>query len=276
MSTPDTATPARTTREVRTAQDADARPVAFARLTLIHLRAQFLETVRVPIAVISAALFPALAAFFFVVPNSAVADDPVIATQAIAQLGVFAVMSACLFTHGTGVAEDRGQPFDGYVRTLPAGAGPRLVGRVLNGLCFTAISLVPLGLVGAIFTEASLSALRLVVAVAAVLAVAVPFTLLGLAIGYSMSAKAAIAVVQVVLFPLAFAGGLFLPPNMFPGWLDLVSTGLPSRAAREVMVLATTGQSDVGYAIPVFLAWTAVFATMAVLAYRNDEGRRFR
>ncbi|TGO03825.1 ABC transporter permease [Serinibacter arcticus] len=276
MSTTATTSPSGGARSPRTATPAGARPVAFLRLVGLHVRAQFLETVRVPVAVISAALFPALAAFFFVVPNEAVAGDPLFATQAISQLGVFAVMSACLFTHGTGVAEDRGQPFDGYVRTLPAGAAPRLVGRVLNGLCFTAISIVPLALVGVFFTDATLPALRLVVAVGAVLAIAVPFTLLGLAIGYSLTSKAAIAVVQVVLFPLAFAGGLFLPPDMFPGWLDAVSTGLPSRAAREVMVLATTGEVGYGYAVPVFLAWVAVFAAMAVVAYRNDEGRRFR
>ncbi|PWD50974.1 ABC transporter [Serinibacter arcticus] len=262
------------------ATDSTARPgparAPFLRLTALHVRAQFLENIRVPIAVISSAMFPALAAFFFVVPNPAVNSDPVGATQALAQLGVFGVMSACLFTHGTGVADDRSQPFDGYVRTLPAGAGPRMIGRVMIGLFFTVLAVVPLALVGVVFTSATIPVGRLVLAIGAVLAVAVPFTLLGFAIGYSMSSKAAIAVVQVVLFPLAFAGGLFLPPEMFPGWLDTFSTFLPSRAARELMVAATTGAPGYSYAIPVFLVWTAVFAAMAFLAYRNDQGRRFR
>lgn len=254
---------------------APTRP-SFVRLSVLHIRTQFLENIRVPIAVISSAMFPALAAFFFVVPNAAVAQDPIGATQAIAQLGVFGVMSACLFTHGTGVAEDRSQPFDGYVRTLPAGAGPRMIGRIAVGLFFTMLAIVPLVLVGMFFTEATLPVGRLLLAVGAVLAVAVPFTLLGFAIGYSMSSKAAIAVVQVVLFPLAFAGGLFLPPQMFPAWLDTFSSFLPSRAARELMVAATTGEPGYSYAIPVFVAWTALFAVLAIVAYRNDQGRRFR
>jgi ABC-2 type transport system permease protein len=106
--------------------------------------------------------------------------------------------------------------------------------------------------------------------------VAVPFTLLGLAIGYALSAKAAIAVVQAVLFPLAFAGGLFLPPEAFPSWLDALSQALPSRAARDLVVEVTTGIEGSAWALPVLLAWTAVFAVLAVLAYRRDEGRRFR
>lgn len=252
------------------------RPPSAFQLTMLHARMQFLETVRVPIAILSAAMFPALAAVFFVIPNEQVAGDPVAATQAIAQLGIFAIMSACLFTHGTGVAEDRALPFDGFVRTLPAGALPRLIGRVLNGLIFAAISLIPLIAVGAILTEASLPVGRLIAGVGMVLVVAVPFTFLGLGIGYALSSKAAIAVVQVVLFPLAFAGGLFLPPQMFPGWMDTLSVALPSRAARDVMVQVATGEAAYALAVPLLIAWTVIFALLAVWAYRRDEGRRFR
>ena len=59
-------------------------------------------------------------------------------------------------------------------------------------------------------------------------AVALPFLLLGMAIGYSLSAKAALPV-EVVLFPLAFGGGLFMPPQAFPGWLDSILQALLSR-----------------------------------------------
>lgn len=278
MSTPSTSS---TTATSLPAPDPSRRAApsgtpGFLRLCALHVRMQVTETIRIPIAVISAALFPALAALFFVVPNSQVSAVPVIATASIAQLGVFGIMSACLFTHGTGVAEDRQLPFDGFVRTLPAGAAPRLIGRVVNGLIFSAIALVPLVAVGAFLTEAAISLPRLLASIGVALAVAVPFTLLGLAIGYSLPAKAAVAVVQVTLFPLAFAGGLFLPPEMFPGWLDTFSMALPSRAARELMVVASTGYEGYALALPVFLVWTAVFAALAVWAYRRDEGRRFR
>ena len=101
-------------------------------------------------------------------------------------------------------------------------------------------------------------------AIVMVPAVAVPFLLLGLAIGYRLSSKAAIAVVQATLFPLAFAGGLFLPPEAFPAWLDALSKLLPSRAARDLAVQAVTGYPAYGYAVLVLLAWTA--------AVRGDGG----
>jgi ABC-2 type transport system permease protein len=93
------------------------------RLTGLHTRYQFIETIRVPIAVIGTTLFPSLSLLFFVIPQS-FAQDPREATAAAAQLVVFAVMSVCLFTYGVGVAEDRALPWDGYTRTLPVGPLP--------------------------------------------------------------------------------------------------------------------------------------------------------
>lgn len=249
---------------------------SFTALTWLHLRYQFLETVRVPIAVLGNALFPALSMFFFVVPQEAVAGDPVFATVAVASLGLFAVCSASLFTYGLGVAEDRALPFDPFVRSLPAGPGPRMVGRVLNGAAFSLFGILPLVLIGWLFTEATVTPGQLLAGIATIVAVGVPFVLLGMGIGHSMSAKAALPVVQVILFPLAFAGGLFLPPQMFPAWLDGLSRATPTRAGRDLLVDAVTGEPAYGLALPVLIGWTVLFAAFAVWAYRRDEGRRFR
>lgn len=252
------------------------RLVRDLRLTLAHFRAQLLEMIRTPVAVIGNLLFPSIALLFFVVPQEAVAGDPVIATAATAQLSAFAIASTCMFTFGLGVAEDREKPFMPFLRTLPVGAVPPLAGRVLNGIMWSFIALIPLALVGGLLTEATLSWGRLGPSLAGVVGIATPFTLLGLAIGYSLSTKAAIAVVQVTLFPLAFAGGMFMPPEIFPRWLDLISTFTPTRGARELFVSATTGAPLEGVFVAVLVGWTVVFATLTTIAYRRDEGRNYR
>lgn len=253
-----------------------ARPVGRLRLTWLHLKFQFLETVRIPMAVIGNALFPALAMVFFVVPQPTVAGNPAFATMAVAGLAMFAVCSASLFTYGLGVAEDRALPFDPFVRSLPAGPGPRMAARVGNGAIFALIGLLPLIVVAWLFTDAAATVPQLAAGVGMILVTSVPFVLLGMAVGYSLSAKAALPVVQVILFPLAFAGGLFLPPMMFPAWLDTLSQFTPTRAGRDLLVQALTGAPAYPAAWAVLLGWTAVFAALAAAAYRRDEGRRFR
>ncbi|MBG0829887.1 ABC transporter permease [Planomonospora sp. ID67723] len=242
-------------------------------LLLTHTRYQILETVRVPIAVIGNGFFPAASMLFFVVPFAG--DHPVGATLATASMMVFAVMSSGLFTHGLGVAEDRAQPWDPYTRTLPAGPWPRLGARILNAVVMTLIGIVPVLIVSALLTEAAVTPVRLLLGLGALLVASVPFQLLGLFIGYALPSKAAIAVVQLTLFPMAVGGGLLTNPMDAPAFIDAVAPFLPSRGAVE-LVWAAVGHGTPGtLPLVMFGIWTAVAGTLAVWAYRRDEGNRF-
>lgn len=256
-----------------------AAPVAVPsvwNLTLLHARYQLVETFRVPIAVIGTLVFPALALLFFVVPQRAVADDPVFATQAVISLSVFAVMSNALFSFGLTISENREKPWDPYLRTLPAPGIARVVAQIFSTGLLGLVAIIPVIVVGAIFTAADASVLRVLAGLVALAVSAVPFMLIGTAIGYAMPFKAAIAVIQIVMFGLAFIGGLFLPPILFADWLDAISKFTPSRQARQFVIWAVQGGPLEWWVWVGILAWTALSLTAALLLFRRDEGRRYR
>lgn len=242
-------------------------------LALVNARLNLVETVRIPIAIISTMFFPAVAMIFFVVPFAG--DQPVAATFATASMVTFAIMSTNLFGYGIGVAEDRALPWDAFTRTLAAGPGPRLTGRVLAGLVLTIASLAPVVLIAAVATEATIEPGQFALAAATVVVIAIPFTLMGLTIGYSLPSKAAIAVAQVLFLPLAFAGGLLSAPGQAPGWVEPIAPFVPTRGAAELMWSAVGDHSVDRTAMITFAGWTLVLAASAVWAYRRDEGRRF-
>ena len=245
-------------------------------LTFVHAKYSLLETARVPIAVISALAFPALSLLFFVVPQRAVAENPLWATQAVISLSVFAVLANSLFSFGLGIAENREKPWDPYLRTLPAPGISRVLGHLFSTGAIAIAAIIPVVVLGALFTAAEASWWRVLLGLVALAASALPFMLLGICIGYSMPAKAAIAVVQVVMFGLAFGGGLFLPPEIFPDWLESISRFLPSRHAREIVVWAVQGGELETWAWVGWLCWTVVALTAALVLFRRDEGRRYR
>jgi ABC-2 type transport system permease protein len=242
-------------------------------LALTHARFHLLEVMRIPIALIGSAFFPAASMLFFVVPF--VGDHPVYATYATASMVTFAVMSTNLFQYGVGVAEDRAQPWDPYTRTLPAGPGPRFAGRILSGFAMMTISLIPVLVIAALLTEATVTAGGFLTALVATFAVAVPFILMGLSIGYALPAKAAIVVAQVLFIPLAFGGGLMTAPGAAPGFVEDLAPYLPTGGAARLM-WAAVGDFPFhpGSAITL-LGWTVALASLAAWAYRRDEGRRF-
>ncbi len=243
-------------------------------MTLVHTRYQLLRTVRIPIALIGSAFFPAASMIFFVVP--AAGDDPAGAAYATASMVVFAAIISNLFGHGVGVAEDRAQPWDPYTRTLPVGLLPTFAGRILTGLVMMLLSMVPVVVIAAVFTEASVTVGGFLTALVVLVVATVPFMLMGLSIGYLLSTKAALAVVQIVFFPLAFAGGLLSAPDAAPGFVKAIAPYVPSRGAVELM-WAAVGDFEVR-PLPVvtLVVWTAAMGALAVFAYRRDEGRRYR
>lgn len=242
-------------------------------LALVHAKYQFLESVRVPIAVISTVFFPTASMIFFVVPFTG--DNADAATLATGSMVTFATMVTCLFQYGAGVAEDRAQPWDPYTRTLPAGPAPRFAGRLLNSLAFMAIAVIPVVVVAALWTDATATAGQLAAGLGAILVAAVPFTLLGLAIGYSLPTKAAIAVTNVVFFPLAFGGGLLGNPREMPGFVDAIAPFLPTRGAAELVWAAVGDFTPDPLALIMLGVWIVGCAILARWAYRRDEGRRF-
>ena len=51
---------------------------------------------------------------------------------------------------------------------------------------------------------------------------------------------------------------------------------LPTRAGRDLVVSATTGVDLLPSTELVLVGWTLLLGSLAVQAYRRDEGRRFR
>ena len=260
-----------------TATTASIRPL------IAHTKVQVIDLIRTPIAIISTTIFPTLAFLFFVLPQSEVTSNAIYSLGVVAQLGVFGVMSAYLFGYGIGVAEERANPWTTYLRTLPIGPLPMTVARFLSAALASFLSLLPLAITVGLLTEApsaftsgQLSLARIPFALVIILVAATPFLAMGLSIGYLLSSKAAVAVAQVLNFPLAFIGGLMLPPQMYPGWLDVVSLATPARAARDTVIWALTGADMPASTIPVLVGWTIALTALAVWANRRDEGRRFR
>ncbi|MBO3740856.1 ABC transporter permease [Actinoplanes flavus] len=242
-------------------------------LALTHARFQITELFRIPIAVFGSAFWPAASMLAFVVPF--VRHEPAYATYATASMITFAVMNTNLFQYGVGVAEDRAQAWDPYVRTLPAGTAPRFAGRILAGLLMMAISLAPVVLIAALFTEAAVTPLGFLAAVLTCVAVSIPFILMGLSIGYALPQKAALVVAQVLFLPLAFGGGLLTPPGAAPGFVEDLAPYLPTGGAVRLMWAAVGDFPFDTASILALAAWTALFAALAIWSYRRDEGRRF-
>lgn len=244
-------------------------------LLVTHMKYSLLETLRIPIVVVSVVVLPSLSFVFFALPN--ISDDALGATVSTAALSVFAAMLICLFQFGAGIAEERQLPWDPYQRTLPVRPWERLTGKLLVALPFVVVAVVPLLVLAWSTTNADPGLLRVLAGLGLLVVGSLPLALIGVALGNALPSKAAIAVANLLLLPFAFLGGLFIPPEFLPDVVQTISPYVPTRGWLEIVLIGVTGQGGMNgtstLALVCWAGWLVIGAVLALAAYRREESR---
>jgi ABC-2 type transport system permease protein len=237
-----------------------------------HARLQLLDLFRSPGYVVPTIGFPAL--FFALLALPYARSSPGAANQLTLSYMAFAVMGVALYQFGVGIAAERGRPWERYLRTLPVSTAERFAARAIAAAVFGILAALVVALVSRLFTPIDLTALQWLQAFAYALIGGVPFVLIGIAVGYWVSARAAVPLATACNLVLAYAGGLWIPPRYLPAVLQLISPYLPTRAFGDLL-WSITGDASAARAVVVLLCYVLVFAGIAAFGYRRDEKVRY-
>jgi ABC-2 type transport system permease protein len=241
------------------------------RLVLLHARAITIELLRYPAFLVPTLAFPAVFFLFFLGPR----------TQAEANLRMgtfsgFAVIGVAFFQFGVGIAVERASPWETYLRTLPIGPGARLGARVLSAVAFAGAAAAILVAVAVVTTDAALAVSQWVALVATLLLGAVPFAVLGIALGYWAPQRGALPIANLLYLGLSYAGGLWFRARELPTPVEAVSPYLPTRAFADALAASVEGRLAPVRTGASLVGFTALFALLAAWGYRRDEGTHFR
>jgi ABC-2 type transport system permease protein len=239
------------------------------RLAYAYIKASALELLRYPAYSLPALFFPAVLFLLFAAPRSAYPDQVMVGFAAVAVLGVV------FFQFGVGIAADRISPWESFLRTLPASSRIRIGARVVSALAFATAAATIVVVSALATTSAGLPPSSWPLLAAALLLGAVPFALLGIALGYLIWPKAALPVANLVYLPLSFAGGLWTGPAELPEFIADISPLVPTRAWGDIL-WAVVGAQRLSWPTPLILVgYGIVFGGLAIWGYRRDEGERF-
>ena len=240
------------------------------RLLRVHARAATLELLRYPSFSVPTLLFPTV---LFLAWGSRTGMP---ANLALASYAAFAVLGVAFFQFGVGIAAERASPWHLFLRTLPVSVATRFVARAASALLFSLGSSALLVAVALVTTSVALEAGEWVEFGATLFIGAIPFSLLGIAIGYWLTPRGALPIANILFLGLAYLGGLLAGARDLPSELATTSELLPTRLWGELLA-ASVGFGDWSPRNAFALALYGVaFAAFAVWGYRRDEGERFR
>jgi ABC-2 type transport system permease protein len=243
------------------------------KLIWMHLKANVIELMRIPMFTVPTLASPALLFLFFGVTN---AHTVASANYFMASYAVFAMLGIALFQFGVNIANDRTSPWEDYLHILPVAPSIRFSSRVLSSLAFAVPAVGLVIVLALLLTPVHLALFAWFAFVAALLLGSIPMTLFGIAIGYWASPKAAFPVANICYLLLAFAGGLWVPPDFLPSIVRTFSPYLPIRQYADLTWSIVLGQPWQITSCLGLLAYILIFGGLAVWGYRRDEGQRYQ
>ena len=239
-------------------------------LMWVHARTATVELLRYPSFSVPTMLFPTI---LFLAWGSRTGMPP---DLALASYAAFAILGVAFFQFGVGIAAERASPWQLFLRTLPASAGIRFAARTASALVFALASAALLVAIAIAATHVTLAAREWLAFAGTLVLGGVPFSLLGIAIGYWMTPRGALPVANILFLGLAYLGGLLAGARNLPPELGDLPDLLPTRLWAELLA-ASVGFGRWGLLDALGLAaYAAAFALLAAWGYRRDEGERFR
>ncbi len=201
------------------------------RVYWMETKSEFLKLLRMRTYSLSTVMFPLMFYCFFGLAMGRGPQEGApmpMARYLLATYGAFAVVGASLYAFGVGVAVERGLGWLQVKRASPMPPAAYFVAKGLVSLAFGGIVVALLFTLGAMFGDVRMSAGQWAGLGGALIAGAIPFCALGLAIGSFAGPQSAPATVNMIYMPMAFCAGLWIPIEFLPAALQHVAPFLPT------------------------------------------------
>lgn len=240
----------------------------------LEARFELVRLVRQPAYVIPTFAFPLAFYYFFGIsmgPQRYAGHS--VATYMLASFGAFGVIGAALFGFGISVALERSSGWLILRRASPMRLWSYFGAKMLAALCFSLAVAAALETLGGFFGGVQLAPQAWLALLGVLVAGAVPFCALGLAIGTIAPANGAPAIVNLIYLPMSFLGGLWIPAGLLPKAFVHIAPWMPTYHFANLALAAIGIGSAAPLDIVALMLWTAVFLALAAFGWRRDESR---
>jgi len=244
---------------------------------LTETKYELLKFLRMPAYVIPTLTFPVLFYVMFgIVFNGRQTIGSVnVSTYLLATYGAFGVIAASLFGFAVGVASERGLGWLQVKRASPMPPAAYLLAKLLVSMLFSGIVVLALMVVGIAFGGVRMAPSVALSVLGTLIAGSLPFGAMGLAIGCYAAPNSAPAIANILLLPMSFCSGLWLPLPILPRFFQVIAPFLPPYHLAQ-MALRLVGAPSIGspwqHALAL-LGFTIGFLLLAQRGFAREDTR---
>src|SRR5580700_2468093 len=250
-----------------------------AAIYLKETKYEFLKNLRLRMYTVSVISFPLM--FYVLFGLVLNAKDAIAGTSVpvylIASYGTFGVMGASLFGTAAGLASDRGLGWLQVKRASPMPPFAYFSAKVIVSMGFSTIVVFLLIVLGVSFGGVRLPAGEMSKLVATLILGSIPFSAMGLALGYFTGPNSAPPTINLIYLPMSFCSGLWVPFIFLPQVVQKIALVLPSYHLSQLalgVVGAGRHESAAGH-WEVLLAFTMICLGVARSGFQRDQEKMY-
>jgi ABC-2 type transport system permease protein len=260
-------------------QQIQRSPSHTASIYLKEAKYELLKNLRLRMYTASVLSFPIMFYVLFgLVLNSKEAINGMhVPTYLIATYGTFGVMGASLFGTAAGLASDRGLGWLQVKRASPMPPFAYFAAKVITSMIFSAVIVVALFTLGITLGGVRMPVGDFARLLGTLVAGSLPFSAMGLALGYFTGPNSAPATINLIYLPMSFCSGLWVPFMFLPKVVRQIALVLPPYHLSQLalgIVGAGRHESNLTH-WEVLLAFTMICLGAARIGFQRDQEKMY-
>jgi len=262
-----------------TNQRIERSPAHTATIYLKEARYEFLKNLRLRMYTASVLSFPIMfyVLFGLVLNAKESLAGTRVPTYLIATYGTFGVMGASLFGTAAGLASDRGLGWLQVKRASPMPPFAYFVAKVITSMIFSTIIVLALFTLGIVLGGVRMPVAEFAKLLGTLTVGALPFSAMGLALGYFTGPNSAPATINLIYLPMSFCSGLWVPFMFLPKIVRQIALALPPYHLSQLalgIVGAGRNESNATH-WEVLAAFTMICLGVARIGFQRDQEKMY-
>jgi ABC-2 type transport system permease protein len=254
-------------------------PEHTATIYLKEAKYEFLKNLRLRIYTASVLSFPIMfyVLFGLVLNQHQSINGTSVPAYLIGTYGPFGVMGASLFGTAAGLASDRGLGWLQVKRASPMPPFAYFAAKVVTSMVFSAIIVLALFALGVTLGGVRMPVANFAKVLGVLVAGSLPFSAMGLAVGYFAGPNSAPPMINLIYLPMSFCSGLWVPIMFLPKIVQQIAHVLPpyhlSQLALGIVGAGTHEATATHW--EVLAAFTMICLGIARIGFQRDQEKMY-
>ena len=250
-----------------------------ATIYLKEAKYEFLKNLRLRMYTASVLSFPIMfyVLFGLVLNSKQSIGSTSVPAYLIATYGTFGVMGASLFGTAAGLSSDRGLGWLQVKRASPMPPFAYFAAKVITSMIFSTIIVLALFALGITLGGVRMPLGDFAKLLGTLAVGSLPFSCMGLALGYFTGPNSAPATINLIYLPMSFCSGLWVPFMFLPKIVQQFAVVMPPYHLAQLAVGIVGGgrhEPNVGH-WEMLAAFTMICLGVARIGFQRDKGKLY-